>query len=419
MSSIQAIYQSYTHDIINYLSNKYGFNKDDAYKLYMDKIANANPTTAHVDTPTAPVDTPPATTATAPVDTPPATTTTATTTTATTTTATTTTATTATTATAPIDTPTATIVHPTTATAFDTQFKFVASKKTIPYKNSWRCANVPYKIVSSDKLNIKLSPFNGKSDIIVPIQNFIDEFYYLRSDDTYVYIQNYPNGRILISEFDIKPISIKKLKKYFEGNFILNAIEKAEQDSFHSKGNQSCATIDKYHNYISDPKTSKLERIGDPIFNRSVRLDFEKSPSYPAPIGIREEDFAFPSEQNEIIIELLNQIFSCQNAPECPKEIISELGLNIKPNSHICLWCGHGINISELNQEYCSKEHSINFCHRTPELGTKKGNVYFGHCSCNREQGGYSELEHIEQTIRLAKAKYNSSYREKILQELA
>ena len=83
----------------------------------------------------------------------------------------------------------------------------------------------------------------------------------------------------------------------------------------------------------------------------------------------------------------------------------------------MCLWCGEVMDISELNQEYCSKEHSINFCHRIPELGTKKGNVYIGHCSCNREQGGYSEEQRIQQIIRLAK--HNPSYIEKILQELA
>ena len=305
--------------------------------------------------------------------------------------------------------------------------KFVAPIKTVPYVNIWRCANVPCKVESNDGETVKLLPFNGKSIIKVLHENFEHEFYHLESDDTYIYTPFYPNGKVAISEFNVKPISIKKLKKHFEGKNILNAIEKAEQDSFHSKGNQFCATIDKYFKYKSDPKTSKLERIGDAIFNRSVRhsppisktfsrADFEKCASFPAPIGVREEDFAWPSEQNEILIELLNQIFSCKNAPECPEEFISNLGLTIKANTHVCLWCGEVMDISELNQEYCSKEHSINFCHRIPELGTKKGNVYIGHCSCNREQGGYSEEQRVNQIIRLAK--FNSSYKEKILKEL-
>ena len=308
----------------------------------------------------------------------------------------------------------------------NSESKFVAPIRTTPCGNSWRCANVPCKVESNNGVNVKLLPFNGRSATVLN-ETFENEFYHLESDETYVYAPSYPNGRVLISEFDVKSISINKLKKHFKGRNILNAIEKAEQDSFHSKGNQFCATMDKYNKYKIDPKINKLERIGDPIFNRSVRHsppisksftreDFENSPSFPAPIGVREEDFALPSEQNEILIELLNQIFSCKNSPECPEEIRIELGLTINVNSHMCLWCGEVMDISELNQDYCSKEHSINFCHRIPEVGTKKGNVYIGHCSCNREQGGYSEEERIEQIIRLAKT--NPSYREKILQSL-
>lgn len=307
------------------------------------------------------------------------------------------------------------------------KYDFVASLITTHDENIWRCANVPCKVILNDELNVKLLPFNGKSFILISKEIFENEFYHLERDEMYVYTSNYPDGRIPISEFDVKPISIKKLKKHFEGKNILNMIKKVEHDSFHSKGNQSCITINEYDKYKSKPKTNKLERIGDPIFNRSVRHsppisksftreNFENSLSYPAPIGIREEDFSFPSEQNNILIELLNQIFSCKNAPECPEEISIQLGLNIRVNSHVCLWCGEVIDISELNQEYCSKEHTINFCHRIPELGTKRGNVYIGHCSCNREQGGYSELQRIEQIIRLAKN--NPVYREKILREL-
>ena len=306
--------------------------------------------------------------------------------------------------------------------------KFVSSKITTSHGNSWRCANVPYKIIEYNREMIKLLPFNGKTPIDVLNKNFETEFYYLKNDKTYIYTSNYPNGRIPISEFDIKPLSLKNLKKHFKSKTILNLIEKAERDSFHSKGNNFCITIDEYNKYKTEPKNSKLKRIGDPVFNRSVRhsppiskiftyKDFENSPSYPAPIGIREEDFALPSEQNEILIEMLNQIFSCKNAPECPEQIKRELGLNIKLNSHICLWCGELMDISELNQDYCSTVHSVNFCHRIPEIGTKKGNVYIGHCSCNREQGGYSEEQRIEQIIHLVKC--NPSYKDKIIKELA
>jgi len=309
----------------------------------------------------------------------------------------------------------------------DKHSKFVAPIRTSHYRKIWQCANVPYKVEFNNGVNIKLLPFNGKSSVNILNNNFENDFYHLESDDTYVYAPNYPNGKILISEFYVKPISIQKLKKHFKGNNILNIIEKAKQDSFNSKGNQFCITIKKYNKYKNNPKTSKLERIGDPIFNRSVRHsppisktftreNFEKSLSYPAPIGIREEDFALPSEQNKILIDLLNQIFSCKNAPDCPQDIQNELTLTINKNTHTCLWCGEVIDLLEINQEYCSKEHSINFCHRIPELGTKTGNVYIGHCSCNREQGGYSEEQRIEQFCRLASIYNNLSYREKIFE---
>jgi len=305
--------------------------------------------------------------------------------------------------------------------------KFLAFTKTKPNGKSWACANVPCKILSINGTNLTVMPFNAKKTICISGSEEGKEFIYLESDDNYVYIQNYPDGKVLITEFDIKPISTNKLKKLFTEKNILKAIEKAELDSYHSKGNTFCINFKDYNEYKTHPKTSKLERIGDPVFNRSVRHsppisktftreNFENSLSYPAPIGVREEDFAWPSEQNEILIELLNQIFSCKNAPECPEEIKKELGLTIIANSHMCFWCGEIMDLSDLKQEYCLKEHTINFCHRNPEIGTKKKNIYIGHCSCNREQGGYSEEQRVEQIIKLAKS--NPNYREKILKEL-
>lgn len=309
----------------------------------------------------------------------------------------------------------------------DVESKYVVTKKTM-VDGGWLCANVPCKVISNDGSNVILLPFNKSQNIHITDEIYKLNYYQLESDETYVYISGYPHGKIAISEFTTQSISIKKLKKHFKEDINFSKlIAKVVQDSFHSKGNNSCITIEKYNEFATESTHSKLERIGDPIFNRSVRHsppisktftreNFEQSSSYPAPIGIREEDFALPSEQNEILIELLNQIFSCENAPICPEEIVTELNLSINPNSHTCLWCGEILNILKLNQEYCSIEHTINFCHRIPEVGTKRGNVYIGHCSCNREQGGYSEEERVIQVIRLAKC--NPHFKEKILQEL-
>jgi hypothetical protein len=302
--------------------------------------------------------------------------------------------------------------------------KFVAPKITILDK-AWITANCPCILISIDSY-VVIKPFAGKK---IKISNdiFEKEFNYLKNDDMFVYTPYYPDGKINISEFYIEKISISDLKKYYEESSVCPLIVKAHADSYNSKGNNTCVTISEYKKYKEGEVPNKLERIGDPIYNRSsrhsppipksfTRAEFEKSSSFPAPIGIREEDFALPSEQNKILIELLEQIFNSKNAPPCPDKLRIKYGLNIIPNSHKCRWCSEIINIDNLNQEYCSKEHSINLCHRNPEVGTKPGNVYFGHCSCNREQGGYSEEQHIEFAIRLAK--YNPLYREQILKGL-
>lgn len=310
----------------------------------------------------------------------------------------------------------------------DHDTKFVAPIKTIIVNNEWLCQSVPCFIMEQDDLNVRLKAFNKARDCSVSASIFNDNFMQLNRDNEYVYTDAYPNGKISISEFSYTPISINDLCKHYESNpDFVGLLEKAYQDSYVGKGNTFCINIKKYNEYMDKNEASKLERVGDPIFNRCsrhsppipstfTREDFEKSPSFPAPIGIRAEDFTLPSEQNEILKEMLTQIFNCVNAPECPKELQEKIGIQITPNSHMCEWCGQKMDIVELNQAYCSKEHSINFCHRDPVIGTKKGNVYIGHCSCNREQGGYSEIQRVEQIIRLAK--YNTVYRDLILKQL-
>jgi hypothetical protein len=315
----------------------------------------------------------------------------------------------------------------------DTETKFSATQKTILATKSkqeeWVCQDVPCIVISENEDNIRIKPFNKSGVYSVSTDIYKEHFRLLDRDEEFIYTQKYPTGKIPISEFNVQPITINLLKKHFkECPQLIKLLEKAELDSYCGKGSSFCINIKKFNEYKEETNhKNKLERIGDPIFNRTVRHttpipgtftyeDFELCPSFPAPIGIRAEDFALPSEQNEIFCEMLTQIFNCVNAPECPLSFQEELGIVINPNSHICEWCGEKIDISEINQDYCSREHSINFCHRDPSLGTKKGNVYIGHCSCNREQGGYSEEQRIMQIIRLAK--HNSLYRNMLLKEL-
>lgn len=307
---------------------------------------------------------------------------------------------------------------------------FVMATKTFINNKEWVCQYVPCYIESQTAENVSIKPFNKTGIFVVSLLEFNALFVYLERDSLYVYVDSYPSGRILISEFQVKKISLNKLIKHFSNNsdFVL-LIKKVEQDSYGGKGSQKCVNMSEYNTYITSTNSTsfKLERIGDPIFNRTARhtvpiLDtfsreeFEASPSFPAPIGIRCADFALPTEQNELLLELLTQLFNCVGSPVCPPDIVNILGLIITPETHMCKWCCEKISLANLDQTYCSKIHSINLCHCDPAVGTKKGNVYWGHCSCNREQGGYSEEERINQLIRLVKS--NPMYREHVLLEL-
>jgi len=314
--------------------------------------------------------------------------------------------------------------------------QYALPKKTVPVGNEWICDGVPCRILSIDTDSVTLLPFNGSKKKISK-ELYDAEFVECVSDGTFVYAPRYPDGRVLISEFDVKAISIVPLKAVFKDHPCFPLIEKAEQDAYHAKGNNFCIKLAEYRAFTNrteeqtdtngqttkpssltngqTTKPSSLERVGDPVFNRQrrhcppvpsswTRADFEACPSFPAPVGVRAEDFAFPSEQNAILRELLTQVFSCANAPDLSPELQSHYGLTINKNTHKCDWCGEIIDIAGLNQAYCATVHSVNFCHRDPKVGTKCGNVYIGHCSCNREQGGYSETERVDQILRLAMA---------------
>lgn len=294
--------------------------------------------------------------------------------------------------------------------------QFVSPVKTINLNNEWICENIPCILVYINDVEVCIKPFNKSNKFNICVKIYNELFIPLENNTEYVHSYFFPNGKIPITEFYVEKISKQKIKKYFKEHDdckkIFKIIDKIFQDAYISKGSTFCITIDNYEKYTQHPIKTKLQRIGDPIFNRSQRhttpisktftqTDFENSRSFPAPIGIRKEDFAYPSEQNQIVKELLQQFFNSENSPVCPDELKILLDIEITPNSHICCWCGKLMNFTEINQLYCSKQHSINFCHRIPDIGTKPNNVYFGCGDCNRQQGGYSEKERIEQIARL------------------
>jgi hypothetical protein len=318
--------------------------------------------------------------------------------------------------------------------------EFVRPTRSFDHKGnkkvSWICGGVPSIVLKNQPDCVTIKPFDSDVEFDIPRAVFNDTFIPCARDETCVYSDVYPGGKVAFSEFNVPKINLKNLLDRFKSNTSLcTIIEKCKQDAYVSKGNTKCIKIGALHQLESDAAAASLDgesavggssgtagssltRTGDPYFNRRSRhsppvpksmsrAEYEACPSFPRPIGVREADFAWPTEQNEILISLIKQIFACEGAPELPVEIQQQLGIEVESivaNSHKCLWCGETVSVQELNQSYCAEEHSVNFCHRDPETGTKAGNVYIGHCSCNREQGGHSEEERIEQVLRLVRA---------------
>jgi hypothetical protein len=332
--------------------------------------------------------------------------------------------------------------------------EFVRPTRSFDHKGnkkvSWICSGVPSIVVKNQPECVTIKPFDSDVEFEIPRATFNETFVPCARDETSVYSDVYPGGKVPFSEFNVPKINIKSLLDTFKSNTSLcTIIEKCKQDAYVSKGNTKCIKIGALHQFEADAAAaaaaaaadatvgSSLTRTGDPYFNRRSRhsppvpksmsrAEYEACSSFPRPIGVREADFAWPTEQNEILVSLIKQIFACEGAPELPVEIRQQLGIevgSIVANSHKCLWCGETVSVQELNQSYCAEEHSVNFCHRDPETGTKAGNVYIGHCSCNREQGGHSEEERIEQVLRLIRAnpahqkKYARMFRELILSD--
>ena len=192
------------------------------------------------------------------------------------------------------------------------------------------------------------------------------------------------------------------------------AMNKAYQDAYIAAGNQKTITIQAYERYLKSGKTpGGLKSHGDPVLNRAARWtpiadesDWIKGGD-PAPTGIRESDHARLRQCNEIYLELLGQIFSMNHDYAVRDEISNYVGHKLIPGTHKCSYCGQGMEVGAFeDQTYAAKEHPINFCHRDPSdsaARTRPGNIYFGHTSCNRIQGGLSELERIRDGLRLLK----------------
>jgi hypothetical protein len=266
-------------------------------------------------------------------------------------------------------------------------------------------------IVSEDSgVNVKIILKDLSKPISISRQIFEDFFVdagQASSEDLY----EFESDKNRLSKSEI----VSLVKKHFHGQeqelFII-AIKKADQDAFTSAGSTQCLNIDEFEKHQSGLKNvNVLQEYGDPVFNRRVRwspvADIQnwKKNYAPAPIGIRESDYASLKDCNSIFKELLCQVFQMDYTQPLNPEIEVFLQVNLTKGTHKCAYCGEKIDLAAFGtQAYKSLEQEINFCHRDPTSKTSRtrpGNTYFGHTDCNRIQGGLSELARIQDGLRL------------------
>lgn len=252
-------------------------------------------------------------------------------------------------------------------------------------------------------------------------------------NDEIIDLPKYPDSKLNLKEFENRKEYnnfLKKMKKSIKDckNDTLSGIIKDKLISIIlPQGSTKCINIDDYILY-KDGKIDlkKHKRIGHPIFNRASNRwcptididyeDFEKSSSFPAPLGIRKKDYCSPSELIETLTELLKQISMFKNIGNVDK-LLEMLDIdNKKCDFHKCQWCNKIIDINEYSSTYKSSSNYIEICHKDPNSRFIKSNVYWGHSECNRKQGNNSEEEFIKQALLLIKnnPKYNNMLKDLI-----
>ena len=297
------------------------------------------------------------------------------------------------------------------------------AKRTKPYAKNWcQVEGVPCKVLQKTSTEITLNAFNSASistKFKISNDDFNREFTKLETEnDNILNLDKYPTIKTLTqleNEYkcreelkNLKPEIFKKIKKFPKLTEIAKILEDKYSQIIHTAGCTKTITTENFRKFDKEKKT--LERYGDPIFNRSTRWtpsidctyeDFEKSPSFPAPIGIRPHDFALPSELLKTTKELVNQIINFDGIDEkIFNSIAKELSF-IKKKPHKCKYCNKLLSIKEYSSEYKSKNNYTEICHREPNGKFSPDNMYWGHGNCNRIQGGFSEKEREKDGLRL------------------
>lgn len=267
---------------------------------------------------------------------------------------------------------------------------------------------VPGKVISNDGATVKLKMYDLSKLLTMTVAEFDERF------------EPHSPSEALIADFDVVPISksaiVKAAGAFPESSATVmeKMFDKSHMDAFMAAGNTKNCPIDKYDKLMAArataTTTATLESFS-PQCNRRARnsavipadfddVEFQKDP---LPIGIDSHEFATKAEQNAIYKALITQLYGFQGAPPMTDALQTLLGLAEKPvaGTHICKYCCKPMEIEKVAQEYRAKVHYLNLCHDDPKRGTRADNLYWGHTTCNREQGGCSSFERVVQGLKL------------------
>jgi hypothetical protein len=234
--------------------------------------------------------------------------------------------------------------------------------------------------------------------------------------DGYLHLEAYPVP-INISEFVTREVVTsleKNIKKIITNEIVDSRVRKIFDDKLSqlivSQGSPYITISDYYKFKKGEITLTSHKRFGNEIFNRNSRCcppidityeEYSKSPSYPAPLGIRPKDFCLPSELIITMNELINQIVNFDGIDDVSFEEMKKILPFIHKKDHCCKYCGEKINIEKYCSEYKSCDNYIEICHRDPNDRFLPRNMYWGHGDCNRRQGGYSETDRMNDGLRL------------------
>jgi len=294
------------------------------------------------------------------------------------------------------------------------------SNKGLSKNEEWlQIEGVPCIIVKIEN-DIYLNSFtSSKNRVFIIDRKYLYSNFKLISINNDGFMLNLDKYPILINinEFDKRDDVLlleKIIKDIIKNKNISSIIRKIFNDKLPqlivSQGS-SYITIDEYYKYLnSEIILSKHKRFGCELFNRNSRWcppinisydDYIKSNSYPAPLGIRPKDFCLPSEIIETMEELISQIVNFKDITVEDYQLLKEKLPFINKFDYKCKYCGEYLSINEYISKYKSCDNYIEICHRDPNNRFIKNNIYWGHGSCNRRQGGFTEIDRMKDGIKL------------------